>query len=145
MYAFCGILSAPNELPGFWIFMYRVNPFTYLVSSLLSATLGGAPVECTESEFQRLSSPEGQSCADFLQPYLQANGGYLENPGAFEGCAYCRLRETDDFLAGQGIVYGNRWRDWEIMCSYVAFNVAAALVLYWAVRVPKRGGKRATR
>ena len=28
LYAFCGILAGPDALPGFWIFMYRVNPFT---------------------------------------------------------------------------------------------------------------------
>ena len=27
LYAFCGILSGPNDLPRFWIFMYRANPF----------------------------------------------------------------------------------------------------------------------
>lgn len=102
-------------------------------------------MECTESEFQRLSPPEGQSCVDFLQPYLVANEGYLENPSALENCGYCRLRETNEFLAGQGIVYGNRWRDWGILCSYVVFNVAAALGLYWLVRVPKRSGKRGRR
>ena len=25
LYAFCGILAGPNDLPGFWIFMYRVS------------------------------------------------------------------------------------------------------------------------
>ena len=27
LYAFCGILSGPDDLARFWIFMYRVNPF----------------------------------------------------------------------------------------------------------------------
>lgn len=26
---FCGVMQAPSALPGFWIFMYRVSPFTY--------------------------------------------------------------------------------------------------------------------
>jgi ABC-type multidrug transport system permease subunit len=43
MFLFCGILAGPTELPGFWIFMYRVNPFTYVVEGLLGATLGNAP------------------------------------------------------------------------------------------------------
>ncbi|KAI6897200.1 pleiotropic drug resistance protein, ABC superfamily, partial [Hortaea werneckii] len=141
MYAFCGVLSGPNALPGFWIFMYRVNPFTYLVSSLLSATLGDAPIECTESELQRFFSPKGQTCAEYLGPYLRANGGYIEDPSASDTCQYCRMRSTNDFLAGTGIEFSNRWRDWGIMCAYIVFNVGAALALYWLARVPKRSKK----
>ena len=33
---FCGVLAGPSVLPGFWIFMYRVSPFTYLVDGMLS-------------------------------------------------------------------------------------------------------------
>merc|ERR1712230_126871 len=32
---FNGVLVGPNAMPGFWIFMYRVSPFTYLVEGLL--------------------------------------------------------------------------------------------------------------
>jgi ATP-binding cassette subfamily G (WHITE) protein 2 (PDR) len=38
---FCGVLatpSGPNAFPRFWIFMYRVSPFTYL-GAFLSCTL----------------------------------------------------------------------------------------------------------
>jgi ATP-binding cassette, subfamily G (WHITE), member 2, PDR len=29
---FNGVTQSPDALPGFWIFMYRVGPLTYLVS-----------------------------------------------------------------------------------------------------------------
>ena len=29
---FCGVLQSPTALPGFWIFMYRVSPFTYWIA-----------------------------------------------------------------------------------------------------------------
>lgn len=37
LYAFCGILSGPDDLPGFWIFMYRVclASFTFTFTFLL--------------------------------------------------------------------------------------------------------------
>ena len=138
MYAFCGILSAPDALPRFWIFMYRVNPFTYLVSSLLSATLGAAPVECAANEFQRFSPPDGQTCGEYLQDYLSMAVGYITDPAATTACQYCRMRNTNEYLAGVGVDYANRWRDWGIMCSFIVFNICAAVFLYWLVRVPKR-------
>ncbi|KAK4892314.1 Multidrug resistance protein [Elasticomyces elasticus] len=137
MYAFCGILSGPEELPRFWIFMYRVNPFTYLVSSLLSASLGAAPVKCAENEFQRFSPPDGQTCGEYLQNYLSTAGGYVQDLEATINCQYCRMRSTNDFLTELGINYGNRWRDWGIMCTFIVFNICAALFLYWLMRVPK--------
>ncbi|EDN03106.1 hypothetical protein HCAG_00970 [Histoplasma mississippiense (nom. inval.)] len=33
---FCGVLATPDAMPGFWIFMYRLSPFNYFVSSVLS-------------------------------------------------------------------------------------------------------------
>lgn len=61
LYAFCGILAGPNALPRFWIFMYRVNPFTYLVSSFMATTLGQASAYCAETEFQVFAPANGLS------------------------------------------------------------------------------------
>lgn len=33
---FCGVLVTREQLPGFWIFMNRVSPFSYLVEGLCS-------------------------------------------------------------------------------------------------------------
>jgi ABC-type multidrug transport system permease subunit len=145
VYAFCGILSGgPGGLPGFWIFMYRVNPFTYLASSLLSATLGAAPVQCGEEEFQRFLPPSGQTCGAYMQDYINDFGGYMRDPSAQgnESCEYCRMENTNDFLAGVGIDYADRWGDWGILCCYVVVNCTMAFVLYWLARVPKTKRKQ---
>ena len=125
--------------------MYRANPFTYLVSSLLSTTLGAAPVRCADDELQRFAPPSNQTCGEYLTNYISRNGGYLLSQEATDSCEYCRMSNTNDFLAGLTIEYGNRWRDWGILCVFVVFNVGAAVFLYWLVRVPKqgkRGGKK---
>ncbi|KAH7096021.1 ABC-2 type transporter-domain-containing protein [Paraphoma chrysanthemicola] len=137
LYAFCGILSGPNDLPGFWIFMYRVNPFTYLVSSFMSTTLGRAPAFCASSEFQTFSPPPSTSCAAYLEPYISSFGGYLRDPNATADCQYCQLDSTDQFLTRINASWDTRWRDFGLLWVYVAFNVAAAVGLYWLCRVPK--------
>ena len=133
----------PNSLPRFWIFMYRVNPFTYLVSSLLWTTLGDAPVACADNEFQSFSALANESCSDYTQEYISRAGGYLRNPDSTgdELCNYCRMSSTNQFLAGISINYSGRWRDWGILCVYIVFNISAVVFLYWLMRVPKEKKK----
>ncbi|KAF2740045.1 putative ABC multidrug transporter [Polyplosphaeria fusca] len=142
LYAFCGILAGPDVLPRFWIFMYRVNPFTYLVSSLLSTTLGQAAARCADNEFQTFFAPENQTCGEYLEVYRLMAGGYVANPDASgtEQCQYCQLASTDQFLQRINANFANRWRDFGLLWVYVIFNIAAAIALYWLCRVPK--GKR---
>ncbi|EMD61347.1 hypothetical protein COCSADRAFT_183394 [Bipolaris sorokiniana ND90Pr] len=140
MYAFCGILASKDDLPGFWMFMYRVNPFTYLVSSFLSTTLGQAPAHCAENEFQNFFAPEGQTCGEYMAEYISMAGGYLRDANATE-CGYCQLDSTDQFLSRVHVNWDTRWRDFGLLWVYVVFNIGAAVLLYWVFRVPK-GKKR---
>ena len=139
-YAFCGILAGPDSLPRFWIFMYRVNPFTYMVSSFMATTLGQAPAYCAESEFQ-VFSPANGTCVEYLQQYMSVAGGYLRDEQATDQCHFCQLDSTDQFLTRIHANWDTRWRDCGLLWVYVVFNVAAAMGLYWLCRVPK--GKKA--
>ncbi|KAF2632128.1 opaque-specific ABC transporter CDR3 [Macroventuria anomochaeta] len=140
LYAFCGILAGPNALPQFWIFMYRVNPFTYLVSSFMATTLGQAPAYCANTEFQHFAPANG-TCLEYMQEYMSMAGGYLRDGQATDQCQYCQLDNTDQFLRRINANWDTRWRDFGLLWVYVAFNVAAAMCLYWLCRVPK--GKKA--
>jgi ABC-type multidrug transport system permease subunit len=44
---------------------------------------------------------------------------------------------TNAFLANLTIDYSHRWRDFGIGFAYIAFNICAAVFLYWLARVPK--------
>lgn len=140
MFAFCGVLAGPNVLPRFWIFMYRVNPFTYVVEGFLGTTLANAPVTCAANEILDFKPTNGSTCSEFLSAYITEHGGYL-NGGSGSStteCHYCPMASTNSFLKLININFDNRWRDFGLLWAYVLFNCAAAVAIYWLVRVPKK-------
>jgi ATP-binding cassette, subfamily G (WHITE), member 2, PDR len=156
MFAFCGyvaslllstknsdilhrILAGPDTLPGFWIFMYRVNPFTYVVEGIMSTTIAKAPIHCADNEWLYFQPPANTSCDEYMAPYIESAGGYLldPQPNAAGQCGFCTVADTDAFLAGYNLDFNNRWRDFGFMWAFCIFNIAAAVGLYWLARVPK--------
>ncbi|KAF9875723.1 ABC-2 type transporter [Colletotrichum karsti] len=134
---FCGVLASPDNMPGFWIFMYRVSPFTYLLSSILSTGLANSQVTCSSNEFIHFNPPANQTCEAFMKGYMEVAGGKLENPQATADCSFCSIADTNVFLTSISANFDNRWRDWGIGMVYIVFNIVASLVLYWLVRMPK--------
>ncbi|OKL58430.1 Multidrug resistance protein CDR1 [Talaromyces atroroseus] len=135
---FCGVLATPQEMPGFWIFMYRVSPFTYLVQSMLSTGLSGTTVTCAANEYITFNPAPGfATCASYMQDYINANGGYLKVPDATSDCQFCTISETDVYLASVESYFSQAWRNFGLMWVYIAFNVAGAVFIYWLARVPK--------
>jgi ATP-binding cassette subfamily G (WHITE) protein 2 (PDR) len=135
---FCGVLATPDSFPRFWIFMYRVSPFTYLASAMLSTAVANTNVVCAANEILRFDPPNGYTCGEYMKNYMAIAGGYLQNPEAAENCGFCSIADTNAFLAGVGAKYEDRWRNFGIMWAFIIFNIFAALGLYWLVRVPKK-------
>ena len=134
---FCGVLAGPAALPGFWIFMYRVSPFTYLVDGMLSTGLANNEVQCSSIELTPLQPPPGQTCGQYMKAYILESGGYLTNPNATANCEFCSASSTNIYLAQLSSQYSTRWRNFGIMWAFIIFNVAAALFFYWLARVPR--------
>lgn len=132
---FNGVLQTPGNLPGFWIFMYRVSPFTYWVGGMVSTMLAGRPVVCGAREVSVLNPPSGQSCGAYLGAFANATGGTIQNPEDEQSCRYCALSNADQFLAGSNIFYEERWRNFGIVFAFVAFNAFVAVLTYWLFRV----------
>ena len=145
---FCGILQTAKALPGFWIFMYRVSPFTYLVEGMLSVGIANTKLQCANNEFVVFSPPSGSTCRQYMDPYINgANeqpgaGGYLQNPSATSDCQFCTYDDTNVFLQGVGLSYSNAWRDVGILWVYIIFNIFAAVGIYWLARVPKKSKQK---
>ena len=139
---FCGVLASPQTLPGFWIFMYRVSPFTYLVSGVMSTGLANTDVVCADIEYLHFNPPSGSTCGSYMQDYIGAAGGYLLDNNTTTDCSFCSLSSTNTFLAQVSSYYDQRWRNFGLMFVYIAFNVAGAIFFYWLIRVPKNSKKK---
>ncbi|KAG4026890.1 hypothetical protein MFRU_035g00420 [Monilinia fructicola] len=138
---FNGVFQPPQALPGFWIFMYRVSPLTYLVSAIASTGLSGRKVTCSTNELAIMQPPAGDSCRTYLQSYATTAGGSIYNPDAMSDCQYCSSSNADQFLSSVAISYSTRWRDYGIMFAYIVFNIFMAVLLYYLIRVRKSSGK----
>ncbi|KAJ5937565.1 ABC multidrug transporter A-2 [Penicillium verhagenii] len=139
---FNGVLASPTQLPRFWIFMYRVSPFTYLVSAVLSTGLSGHSAECSEIELLTVSPPAGQNCSTYLDQYATTYHATLLNGDATENCQLCSISSTDEFLAALNIYFDDHWRNIGLIFVYIFFNVFMAVFLYWLVRVPKNWSRK---
>ncbi|KAL4892530.1 ABC-2 type transporter-domain-containing protein [Aspergillus ambiguus] len=140
---FNGVLASPKVLPGFWIFMYRVSPFTYLVSAVLSVGLAGNPVKCSDYEILHIPPPAGQNCSSYLGPFVKKAHISLLTPDSTTDCQMCTMQSTDQFLAQLSMNFDDRWRNVGLLFVYVAFNAVAAVFLYWLIRVPKKSSIKA--
>ena len=143
---FCGVIASPQTFPRFWIFMYRISPFTYLVSGMLSVGLAGQTINCAENEFVQLSPPAGSTCLQYLGPLINAPGSSASLQAGTENntdvCSFCSYTSSDFFLEQISSSYANRWRDYGILWAFIIFNIFAAVFLYWLARVPKNKGKK---
>lgn len=136
--SFCGVMTQPNDMPRFWIFMYRVSPLTYFIDAALAIGVANVKVECADYEFVRFIPPQNRTCGQYMQKYIQKAGtGYLADPDATDECRFCRVSETNDYLNTVNSTYGHRWRNYGIFICYIVFDYVAAIFLYWFARVPK--------
>lgn len=138
---FNGVFQPPQALPGFWIFMYRVSPLTYLVSAIASTGLSGRQVKCSSNELAIMQPIQGMTCGDYLNSYANLSGGQVVNPLATSNCEFCSLRNADQFLKSVSISYTTRWRNYGIGFAYIFFNIFMAVMLYYLIRVRKGSGK----
>ncbi|KAK6873118.1 Multidrug resistance protein CDR2, partial [Candida tropicalis] len=133
---FCGVMVVPENMPRFWIFMYRCNPFTYMIQGVLSTGLARNKVVCAARELVSLQPPKGQTCSSFLDPYISVAGGYYlpNNDGT---CSFCSVDNTDMFLHRIHALYSERWRNFGLFITFIVINVVLTVFFYWLARVPK--------
>ncbi|KAH8203314.1 hypothetical protein TruAng_002510 [Truncatella angustata] len=132
--AFCGVLVPYGQIQAFWRYwIYYLNPFTFLMDSIMTFGMFDSPVICKESEFALFDAPGGQTCASYLADYMSVDGQgartYLQNPGATSGCRVCQYRFGSDYLAALNIKdYYYGWRDAAIVVIYVISSYACVFL-----------------
>ncbi|KAF9555317.1 pleiotropic drug resistance ABC transporter [Agrocybe pediades] len=132
---FNGVLQPFSEL-GWWRWMYRLSPYTYLVEGLVGETIGRHEVVCSAVEYVTITPPENQTCGQYLSAYISMAGGYVLNPNASQSCQFCGIRNTDEFLGfAFNIFYRHRWRNFGIMFAFIAFNVFTIFVFTYVFRI----------
>ncbi|KAG7195696.1 Multidrug resistance protein [Scheffersomyces spartinae] len=134
---FCGAMAPKASLPGFWIFMYRANPFTYWIQGVLVGSLANTNVVCSKDELIAFPAPSGQTCQEYLAAYIKTNSGYLVDPLSTTTCEFCRLADTNSYLGSLSAFYSQRWRNWGIFICFIAVNIIGTVLCYYLARVPK--------
>jgi ABC-type multidrug transport system permease subunit len=142
--SFCGVLVPYAQIQPFWRYwIYYLNPFNYLMGSLLTFTTFSAAVHCAEAEFAIFDPPSGQTCQQYLGPYQMGMGARtnLTNPDATSGCRVCEYRSGSDYLYTinlQDYYYG--WRDAGIV---VLFAVSSYAMVYLLMKLRTKRSKTA--
>jgi ATP-binding cassette subfamily G (WHITE) protein 2 (PDR) len=118
---FCGVLAQPSDFPRFWIFMYRLSPFTYLVSGMLSVGLANSSVNCADRELIVFEPLSGETCGQYMKTYQSMLGGKLVDDAATTNCQFCSVSDTNVFLKSISSDYSQAWRNFGTSPSHLAF------------------------
>ena len=132
--SFCGVLVPYQQITSFWRYwLYYLNPFNYLMGSLLVFTTFDVQVKCTENELSIFDPPSGRTCGEYLTSYMQGMGSRtnLLNPSASAGCRVCQYTVGSDYLNTLNLgEYYYGWRDAGIVAlfSFSGYGLVYALM-----------------
>jgi ABC-type multidrug transport system permease subunit len=103
--------------------LYWLNPASYWISGVLSATLAGQVVQCGPSEAAYFNPPSGQTCAEFASDFVKTAGrGYLMNPSDTAACGYCPYVDGSEYLRNMGVDVDTKWRNFGIFLVFCFTN-----------------------
>ncbi|KAF5332541.1 hypothetical protein D9611_005143 [Ephemerocybe angulata] len=126
---FCGVTIPYPALLGFWrSWLYELNPYTRTLAAMVSTELHGLVIRCKPDEFATFNPPDGQTCGEWAQDFVNVVGGYIENISDTAACRYCQYSVGDEFYTPLNIDYGNRWRDAFILFSFFVFNLIVTII-----------------
>lgn len=121
--SFCGVMVPYSQIEDFWKYwMYYIDPFNYLMSSLLIFTTWDKSVDCSNGELAVFSPAPNQTCGAYLFDYQlgMGKGTNLLNPDATADCRVCQYSHGSDFLRTLNLkeeYYG--WRNVGIVVAFV--------------------------
>jgi len=142
--SFCGVLVPYSQIQPFWRYwMYYLNPFTFLMSSMLTFTLFDEEIKCKPHELAIFDTPGNETCAAYLGEYMQGLGSRINllNPEATAACEVCQYRFGSDYLATINLgEYYYGWRDAGIVALYA---VSSYVMVYLLMKLRTKQSKTA--
>lgn len=144
--SFCGVLVPYTQIQAFWRYwIYYLNPFNYLMGSMLVFTVWDTEVKCTKKELAVFDLPSGSNgtCGSYLADYLAGtgSGSRLINPEATAGCEVCSYKTGSNYLATINLNrYLDGWRDAGIV---VMFAISSYMLVYALMKLRTKTSKKA--
>ncbi|KAL4905523.1 hypothetical protein BDW74DRAFT_17685 [Aspergillus multicolor] len=142
--SFCGVLVPYQQITEFWRYwIYWLNPYNYLMGSLLTFTVFDVDVKCRDSEFATFDPPNGSTCMDYLAGYLQGMGARadLVNPDATSQCHVCQYTRGSDYLYSLNLKdYYYGWRDTALVALFVFSSYG---LVYLLMKLRTKASKKA--
>ena len=129
--SFCGVLVPYAQILSFWRhWLYWLNPFNYLMGSLLVFNVWGSKVECSDRELAVFNPVNGTTCGEYLSDYLSQSASHLLNPDATSDCRICSYSKGEDYLKTLNLnAYSYGWRDAGIVAGMVLSSYALVYIL----------------
>ena len=142
--SFCGVLVPYAEIQEFWRYwIYYLNPFNYLMGSMLTFTVFDAEVKCETRELAVFPPPNGTTCGEYLDTFMRGMGSGMNllNPEATDACEVCEYRRGSDYLKTINVKdYYYGWRDAAIC---VLFAISSYAVVYLMMKLRTNASKKA--
>lgn len=142
--SFCGVLVPYAQIQEFWRYwMYYLNPFNYLMGSMLVFGVYDTDVNCKPNELAIFDTPNGTTCGDYLSTFMQGMGASMNllNPDATSKCEVCQYRRGSDYLYTVNLKeYYYGWRDAAIVCI---FAISSYALVYLLMKLRTKQSKKA--
>lgn len=123
--------------------MYYIDPFNYLMSSLLVFTTWDKPVHCKDKELAVFDPPVNTTCGDYLSTYQQGMGvaTNLLNPEDTSLCQVCQYTEGGDYL--QTLNLQEEWYGWRNAGIVVVFVLGFYGLVFFMMKLRTKATKKA--
>lgn len=123
--------------------LYYIDPFNYLMSSLMVFTTWDKPVNCNSNEFALFDPPPGQTCGEYLQTYQRGAGvaTNLVNPDSTADCRVCQYTTGADYLRTLNLA--DKYYGWRNAGLVVVFVIGIYGLVFLMMKLRTKQTKRA--
>ncbi|XPS79103.1 hypothetical protein M3J07_011108 [Ascochyta lentis] len=140
-----GVMAPYSQIEPFWRYwLYYLDPFNYLMSSLLVFTTWSSTVTCKTSELAIFDPPSNSTCREYLSFYQQDMGANtnLLNPEALSDCQVCQYATGAGYLRTLNLKEEfNGWRNAAIVVLFCCSNYALVFLM---MKLRTKATKRAS-